>query len=196
MKNLLRLLTANIVMLCFTLGATAAPTTFTGKSDPFTFNTLSAPVPLSWPSLGIAVLLILGFLIGHHILSVKKYGIVKRIVPFFLLVFLAGSFFAFARPPIDVEIVESETGSGRTEIEIDVPERRGPLSYNISAEVSFDDGDNWEDISIEHLELVNGGDDGPITVSPGESTLIWDGGASHPGINSDNAVIKITATKE
>ena len=70
MKNLVRIFTGVIVTLCLTV-TLHAQTTIQGQSPPFTFDTTS-PVPLSWVALGIAALLIVGFVIHHHLAIRKK----------------------------------------------------------------------------------------------------------------------------
>jgi len=72
MKDLLRILTGIVMLLFFTVGATAQ---ISGTSDPFTFETTSAAVPLSGIAMGVAMLLILGFLTRRHMLSGKKADI-------------------------------------------------------------------------------------------------------------------------
>jgi len=72
MKNLLRILTGILMLLFFSVGVTAQ---ISGTSDPFTFDTTSAAVPLSGIAMGVVLVLILGFLSRRHMLSKKKTGI-------------------------------------------------------------------------------------------------------------------------
>jgi hypothetical protein len=72
MNNLLRILTGIVMLLDFSIGATAQ---ISGTSDPFTFDTTSTAVPLSWLAMGVVVVLILGFITRRHVLSRKKAGI-------------------------------------------------------------------------------------------------------------------------
>ncbi|GEM_PF-6072678 len=74
MTNLFRILTGIIMMMYFSLGATAQ---ISGTSDPFTFDTRSTAVavPLSGIAMGVAVLLIIGFIAWRHVFSRKKAGV-------------------------------------------------------------------------------------------------------------------------
>jgi len=72
MKNLIKILTGIVMLLFFTVGATAQ---ISGTSDPFTFETTSTAVPLSGIAMGVVMLLILGFLTRRHMLSGKKADI-------------------------------------------------------------------------------------------------------------------------
>ena len=69
MKKLVRILTGIAMLLLFSVGATAQ---ISGASDPFTFDTTSTAFPLSWISMGVLLMLILGFLTWRHMLSRKK----------------------------------------------------------------------------------------------------------------------------
>jgi len=64
-------------MMLIMLSASAiwAQTTITGDSDPFTFDTTSAAIPLSGLAMGVTLLLIILFLTLRHIWSRKKAGI-------------------------------------------------------------------------------------------------------------------------
>ena len=74
MKNLIRVITGIVMLLFFTIGATAQ---ISGTSDPFTFDTTSpaVAVPLSGIAMGVTVVLIIGFIAWRHMLSRKKAGI-------------------------------------------------------------------------------------------------------------------------
>lgn len=72
MKNLIKILTGIVMLLFFTVGATAQ---ISGTSDPFTFDTTSTAVPLSGIAMGVVMLLILGFLTRRYMLSGKKADI-------------------------------------------------------------------------------------------------------------------------
>ena len=72
MKHLVRVLTGTVMLLFFSVGAVAQ---ISGVSTPpFTFDTTS-PVPLSGMAIGLAILLILGFLIRHQMRAGKKAGV-------------------------------------------------------------------------------------------------------------------------
>jgi hypothetical protein len=107
----------------------------------------------------------------------------KRIIPFFFIIFFAAG--VFAQGTITVTVTSSEAGSGLTEIEYEFTGHAG--AYDISAEVSFNNGANYTPIHEKDLT-------GPLTnVSPGTHQLTWDGAASFPEIFSDETIVKITA---
>ena len=72
MKNLIRVITGIVMLLFFTIGATAQ---ISGTCDPFTFDTTSTAVPISGIAIGVLLVLILGFLTRRHMLSRKKAGV-------------------------------------------------------------------------------------------------------------------------
>lgn len=69
MKVILRVLTGIVMLLFFTIGATAQ---ISGTTDPFTFDTTSTAVPLTGIAMGVLLALIFGFLTRRHMLSRKK----------------------------------------------------------------------------------------------------------------------------
>ncbi len=109
----------------------------------------------------------------------------KRIMPFFLIIFFAAGI--FAQGTITVTVTSSEAGSGLTEIEY---EFSGPAgAYNISAKVDFGDDEGFLSIPGDHLS-------GDVTkVEPGIRSFIWDGMASFPERYSDETIVEVTATQ-
>jgi len=109
----------------------------------------------------------------------------KRIIPFFLIIFFAAG--VFAQGTITVTVTSSEAGSGLTEIEY---EFTGPAgAYNISAKVDLDDGEGFLPIPEDDLS-------GDVTkVEPGIRSFTWDGKASFPGRYSDQTIVEVTATQ-
>jgi TRAP-type C4-dicarboxylate transport system permease small subunit len=72
MKSLTRIFTGIVMLVFFSVGATAQ---ISGTSDPFIFDTTSTAVPISGIAMGVVVVLILGFITRRHVLSGKKAGI-------------------------------------------------------------------------------------------------------------------------
>ncbi len=114
------------------------------------------------------------------------YTIMKRIIPFFFISLFAGGVFADVGT-VTVTVLSSEPVTGITEIDYEFTENA--YVYDISAEVSFDNGNSFESIPDADLKgaLTNVAPGGPYS-------LIWDGGASFPETFSDETVIKIEAT--
>ncbi len=109
----------------------------------------------------------------------------KQIIPFFLLVFFGSGVFAVGT--LTVTVLSSEAGTGLTEIEY---EFTGPAgAYDISAEVSFDNGTTFS--SIPEADLT-----GQLTgVITGTHQLTWDGRESFPDRYSDQTILEVTATQ-
>ncbi len=112
----------------------------------------------------------------------------KRIILFFLIIFFAAGVFAKVGT-LTVTNVESQAGTGITEIEYEFTGDAG--TYNITVEVSFDNGSTYEEppIHMDHLE-------GDLTdVAPGGPyTITWDGMESFPETYYEETVIRLTAT--
>lgn len=92
----------------------------------------------------------------------------KPTLTFFLLILFYAGVFAQDHT-LTVTIIESEKGTGMTVIQY---EFRGEDDvYDISAEVSFDNGGHYQFIPASHIEgaLENVAPGGPYT-------LLWDGG--------------------
>jgi len=109
----------------------------------------------------------------------------KSIILLFLIVFFAGG--VFSQETLTVTVVSSAAGTGITEIEYTF--NGDDEVYNISAEVSFDNGGNFQPIPDVHLAgaLTNVAPGGPYS-------LTWDGRASFPETFSDETIIKLEAT--
>ncbi|TVR39235.1 MAG: hypothetical protein EA394_09780, partial [Bacteroidia bacterium] len=109
----------------------------------------------------------------------------KHILSFFLLVFFAGGI--IAQETLTVTVGSSTAGSGLTEIEYTFAGNDDV--YNITAEVSFDNGSTFYPIPIADLEgaLTNVAPGGPYSLS-------WDGRASFPDTFSDETIIRLVAT--
>ena len=108
----------------------------------------------------------------------------KRIIPFFLIIFFASGVFAQVGT-LTVTNVDSEAGTGITEIEYEFTGDAG--TYDISAKVSFNNGADYSPIPEADLtgQLTN--------VIPGTYSLTWNGSASFPETYSDETIVKITA---
>jgi uncharacterized protein (TIGR02145 family) len=109
----------------------------------------------------------------------------KRIMPFFLTIFFAAG--VFAQGTITVTVTSSEAGSGLTEIEYEFT--GDDSAYNITVEVSFNDGEDFAAIPETHLE-------GALTnVAPGGPYILtWDGIKTFPDTYSKETIIRIVAT--
>lgn len=109
----------------------------------------------------------------------------KSIILLFLIVFFAGG--VFSQESLTVTVVSSAAGTGLTEIEYTF--NGDDEVYNISAEVSFDNGGTFQPIPDVHLAgaLTNVAPGGPYS-------LTWDGRASFPETFSDETIIKLEAT--
>ncbi len=112
--------------------------------------------------------------------------IMKRIIPFFLIIFFATGVFAQVGT-LTVTVLSSEAGTGRTVIEYEFTGDVG--TYDISAEVSFNNGDSFADIPDADLTGDKSG------VNPGGTyTISWDGMASFSEKYSEETVIRLNAT--
>ncbi len=108
-----------------------------------------------------------------------------RFIPFFLIILFVSVVFADSGT-VTVTVINSQTVTGLTEIKY---EFTGDFDvYNISAEVSFDNGSIFQPIFDAHLEgaLTNVAPGGPYF-------LTWNGRASYPETFSDETVVKIVA---
>jgi hypothetical protein len=110
----------------------------------------------------------------------------KRIMPFFLFICLASGVFAQVGT-LTVTVLSSEAGTGITVVDY---EFSGPAgAYNISAEVDFDDEDDF-------LPIDNDDISGNLTnIEPGVHSFTWDGKASFDERYSEQTVVKLTATQ-
>ncbi len=108
----------------------------------------------------------------------------KRIIPFFLILFFTVG--VFAQGTITVTVTSSEKGTGLTVI---VYEFTGLANtYDISAEVSFNNKVDYVDIPIDDLtgDLTDIAPGGPYTIT-------WYGMASFPERYHEETVIRLTA---
>ncbi len=111
----------------------------------------------------------------------------KRFIPFFLFFLFPASVFAQEVGTLTVTKVASTPGTGVTLIDYDFS--GDAVTYDISAEVSFDNGGTFVPVPDAHLK-------GAMTnVAPGGPySLIWEGGKDFPETYSDETVIRIGAT--
>lgn len=88
----------------------------------------------------------------------------------------------------NINVLQRDDGSGIVDVYFDLS-HTGDAQYDIGLEASFDGGNNFEDISSEFLS----GDVDEISAATGLH-IVWDGLASHPNIQTEEAMLKITAT--
>ena len=110
----------------------------------------------------------------------------KRIIPLFLLMFFSAGLFAQVGT-LTVTNVVSTPGTGVTVIHYEFSGQEG--AYDISAEVSFNNGANYADIPDAHLT----GDVSEVTPG-GIYSITWDGMAGFPERYSEETVVRLTAT--
>jgi len=106
----------------------------------------------------------------------------KRIIPFFFIIFFAAG--VFAQGTITVTVTSSEAVTGITEISYELPP---PGAYDITVSASFNNGVSYTPIPETEL-------DGLLEAVPfGVNTLTWTPGAGFQDIYSTAARIKVDA---
>jgi uncharacterized protein (TIGR02145 family) len=106
----------------------------------------------------------------------------KRIIPFFLIIFFATG--VFAQGTITVTVTSSEAVTGITEISYELPP---PGAYDITVSVRFSDSESYVPILVAELT-------GLLEAVPfGVNTLTWTPGADFQDIYSTEARIKVDA---
>jgi len=104
----------------------------------------------------------------------------------FLLISIVHYSYAQTGEITNIQVVSRSDGTGLIDIDYDLA-GQGSL-YNISLEVSFDDGAIYSPISNVYLT----GD--IVSVTPGiQKQIVWNGRESNPDIYCDNAKLKIVA---
>ena len=108
----------------------------------------------------------------------------KKTILYFVL--LLSTSFLFAQGSITFNPLTPSVNNGIVDFTFDLD--GGGAEYNLSVEVSFDNGDNWSDIPAADLT----GQLGNVTPTAGIS-LEWNAMASFPGQVTSNALLRVTA---
>jgi hypothetical protein len=102
---------------------------------------------------------------------------------FFLILFVIQSLVSLSQSITNITVSQRQDGSEKVDVYYFFLGSEG--AYYISAEVSLDDGTNWQSITNLHGDVYR--------VTPGNRQLVWNAGVEMPGVYVSNARIKLTA---
>ena len=128
---------------------------------------------------------------GEGVIKKLRYNEIQQLIKtkmtryLFTLFFVLQTVTSFTQSITNLTVTQRQDGSGKVDVHYTLSGEAD--AYNITAEVSLDNGNTWQSITNLNGDMYN--------VSPGNHQLVWNAGAEMPGEYVNNARIKLTSNE-